>query len=299
MIVAVEGSQNVCGSSCSMLSFDPYGPSSQFIDIASGGTLSFTFTAQSNATWLLITPSSGTIGTSDIRLEVSVDWAAFGSSSDSTIIEVQSSSGQSTSITVHANMTAAPSSFVGFIEGDGTVTIEAEHFAQNNIVQGSSWVVLPGYGKTLSAITSFPPTSGTFQAGSGPNVEYDFYTFNSDSGQISITTYVSPSQNTNPSRQLAYAVQVDSGPLQTVLFMPFPVSASTTPVGWDGNDGFVANAIVTSTTVHSASPGAHTLRIFMIEPAVVLQKVVINTGGNGVRTSYLGPPESSFIGSSM
>jgi hypothetical protein len=41
-------------------------------------------------------------------------------------------------------------------------------------------------------------------------------------------------------------------------------------------------------------PGKHTLRFRVLEPGIVLEKILINTGG--LQPSYLGAPESEISG---
>ena len=60
----------------------------------------------------------------------------------------------------------------GFVEGDGTVSIEAGHSSRNTSVQGLTWVEIPGLGKTLSGVTPWPRGGQdlNFTAGNGPSM---------------------------------------------------------------------------------------------------------------------------------
>ncbi|KAI0691797.1 hypothetical protein BC835DRAFT_1278866 [Cytidiella melzeri] len=282
------------------LTFDTYLPfGNRYIDIGAGGPSSFKFSLTSNVTWLHFSTAAGTITTDapEQRVYVSVDWSKVTGVENAAILITGNATGQpSTSqpLLVVANHTVAPSDFRGFVEGDGAVSIEAAHASRNTSVDGITWSELPGYGRTASGITPWPRGGDekNFTAGSGPSVEYDFYTFNTlgGGGNVTVTTFVAPTLNAlGDDRALKIAVSVDSGEPVITQFIADEVPGSVPP-DWDGLDGFIANSIVSVVNTLDVAPGAHTLKIWMIEPTVIVEKIVINTGG--VLPSYLGPPES-------
>ncbi|KAL5525645.1 hypothetical protein ACEPAG_6981 [Sanghuangporus baumii] len=285
------------------LKLDPFVPlNSRFIDVGAGGPAPFTFTAISNVSWLILTPSEGSVSPAnpELRVEATVDWSKVEGVQGAQINFNATAQGQkplSVPVFFLANHTVAPSSFkdTGFVEGDGGISIEAAHSSRNTTVAGITWTELPDYGKTVSGVTPWPRSGNDFNnftAGSGPSIEYDFFNFNTigGSGNVSANVLVSPTLNSmGPDRPIKLAVQMDDESSQTIAFIP-PAPPGELPPQWDGNDGFVANSIVNVATSWSAPPGAHTLKLWMVEPAIVVQKIVIDTGG--VRPSYLGPPES-------
>jgi hypothetical protein len=119
-----------------------------------------------------------------------------------------------------------------------------------------------------------------------PCLEYQTYLFST--GAVEVATVTSPTLNFAPGRGLRVAVSFDDEVPQVLTLVPENYKAQNGNRDWEKVVG--DNARTVKSTHQIASPGYHTLKIWMVDPAVVVQKIVINTGG--VKPSYLGPPES-------
>lgn len=170
-----------------------------------------------------------------------------------------------------------------FYEKNGYVSIEAEHYTKAVATNGIEWKVIPDVGRLISGITPFPVTAPRQQlAGNSPHLEYDFYV--DKAGKANVQAYFSPTLNFhNKADGMQYAISIDDEAPQII-----GINASTDAEVWRG---WVSNNIIVKTSAHNiVKPGKHTLKFWMVDPAIVLQKIVIDLGG--VKPSYFGPPET-------
>lgn len=190
-----------------------------------------------------------------------------------------------------ASQPAIPAGWTGFIEQYGYVSIEAEHFARNIGTPVARWEVLPDHGRTLSAMTVFPVTaqSVTPPAGS-PSLEYEMWL--TSTGAVEVTTILSPCLNFDPHRGVRLAVSFDNEIPRIVDVVPKGYTAGDGNRDWEESVKDSVRKVKTKHTIPNR--GAHTFKIWMVDPAVVVQKIVVDCGG--LKPSYLGPPESPFHG---
>jgi len=175
---------------------------------------------------------------------------------------------------------AASSNAPFFIEKDGYISIEAENYSRLQNGKTIIWKVIPGLGRTLSGITTFPVTA-TPTPDEPIYLEYDMKL--QSEGKCKLYVYLSPTLNFNANKGLRYAVSFDSGEEQIVNFNGH----------YRGELGqWQAEHIIISATEHNLSKGKHILRFRVLDPAIVLQKIVLDTGG--LKPSYLGAPESEY-----
>ena len=102
-------------------------------------------------------------------------------------------------------------------------------------------------------------------------------------GTVRVSAYFAPTQKFRPGPGFRYGISFDDEAVQSI-----DVHADTSLQAWERS---VADGVTVLTSTHViARPGYHVLKFRSLDPGLVLQKLVVDTGG--LRPSYLGPPES-------
>jgi len=111
-------------------------------------------------------------------------------------------------------------------------------------------------------------------------------------GQVTVWAFLSPRNNVLPTDGLHYAMSIDDEVPQVVnISTATGASDATMNKQWERNTS--DNVNLTSTTHVVGAPGVHVLKFWMVNPTVIVQKLVVDTGG--LKPSYLGPPESVSV----
>ncbi len=289
---------------------DPYGSKSRWVDVASGGPWDVYWTAQPNASWLVASPSSGTLksdGSADCRVQISVDWSQVPAPANSnasymtsSTVNFTSSDGSTMIVTVPVNNTVSPpSGFHGAIEGDGYVVFEAAHTTRNSSANGYSYMIIEGYGRTLSGVGMLPVTNVNMSAGTGPSLSYDFWTSGdalSSNGTVQVTVQIGPSLNFQVGQQNMFAIQLDSQSAKTITPVP-PSSPGTLPSDWNSIVASeIRNVSMMMEMEDGLIPGKHTIKVWGMTAGIIFERLWVDMGGITARGySYLGPPESMIV----
>jgi hypothetical protein len=288
MGVAVEGAESAAtNGEMELPPFDVFNQQRREVEVFNRGKTGFAFAATATVPWIVLSATGGRVE-KDLRLSVSVDWSRVPTGANTGEIHLAGAGG-AVSVKVEAGNPAEPAreTLRGFVEGDGCVSLEAEHFSRNLDAGASRWIRIPHYGHTLSAMRADGPTDVLATPGKdSPRLEYDLYLFHP--GTVEVQSTVGPTLNFLPGRPLRYAVSFDAETPEVVEIVPANFNANSGSAEWSESVKFNGRRVKSTHTI--AAPGWHTLKIWMVDPAVAVEKIVVNTGG--VRPSYLGPPES-------
>ncbi len=299
MGVAIEGSDKWWPNEQSQAvlpEFDPFNQQKYYIEVFNRGTTPFDYSVESGAAWLNVAPNKGKIDDQQ-RLWVSVDFrqAPTGLQTAPITITGPNESKVFVQAVVKNPASPKPDKVNGFVEANGYVSMEAAHYSLAVEKTPIEWQIIPDLGRTLSGITPMPVTTKRQKPeGDCPRLEYNMYLFST--GTVKVSVYVSPTQNFLNTDGLHYAVSFDDQKPQIVnIHEKDTVPDWKYPPTW--NQAVSENIKVTVSEHNIEKAGEHTLKFWMMDPGIVLQKIVVDTGG--VKPSYLGPPESYYAPGSV
>ncbi len=267
--------------------FDRINGQSFYIDVFNRGNVPFSYIFTPEAKWIRVSGYTGKIALEE-RLFVEIDWSTAPPGILESSIMIAGPDDKSVSIGIKIDNTepAGLSGFKGFVEGNGYVSMEAEHYARAVESHGITWQRIPRLGKTLSAMTAYPVTSPSMVPGNdGPRLEYDL--FLTSAGKVEVNLYVSPTLDVYGKGGLEFGIGFDDEAPKKVN-----LHADGSQEAWES---WVTDNVIRLKSVHDIKgAGPHVLQFRMIDPCVVLQKIVVDTGG--LAPSFLGPPESKRLG---
>jgi hypothetical protein len=280
--VAAEGGS---GFRPSLGQFDSVAQQARALTLFNRGLTPVNFQITTSDPWIVVSQSSGVVGKEDIALEVHLDWANVPAESAHGSVTVSQMGGAP--ITLPLQTLRLPGvtrdNAEGFVESDGYVAIEAADTTARTADSVAHWEELPGFGETRSAMTIFPVTAASNTA-SDASLQYRLYLY--DSGSFTMQAVLAPTLNFVPGRGLRFAVSVDDGPRTLVDALEHNAQADWEQAVSDG-------VRKVSVPLSIATPGDHTLKLWMVDPGVVLERIVIYR--DHLPPSYLGPPESFHV----
>jgi hypothetical protein len=136
-------------------------------------------------------------------------------------------------------------------------------------------------------MTIFPVTAPSVTPPqNSPSLEYQMWL--TSTGAVEAITILTPALNFAPDRGVRIAVSFDNEAPQIITVVPKGYTAGDGNRDWE--ESVKDNTRKVKSKHHIATSGAHTFKVWMVDPAVVVQKIVVDCGG--LKPSYLGPPES-------
>ncbi|NEC85534.1 glycosyl hydrolase 115 family protein [Streptomyces sp. SID12501] len=259
----------------------------RFLDVFNTGFLAASWSAEVSHPWVLLSESGGSL-TEQTRVWVEIDWdRAPEGAYEATVTVSGADAGQRVDVplSVRNDGERARRWRRGFVEAHGYVSIDAAHTDRRVARGGARWRTVRGLGRRSGAVEAVPSTAAPVTAdfaARAPELRYRVRF--SSTGTFPVTVFRLPSLDERGHRRVALCL--DDQPV-TVLSGQ-SVATGNRGDAWARNVEDGVERLTATVTV--TEPGEHELRLFMVDPAIAVDQIVIDTGGLPV--SYLAPPES-------
>ena len=264
------------------LSFDNQSTQQQFIDIFLQRDTTILYRLIPSAPWISLSKREGKLSgsgdKSQQRLWVNIDWSKIPSATEAMGSITIAAGNQTKSISIKAKTRSLASTATGFIEQQGYLSIFAKNYTGNTPAKAQHWEEIAGMGLTGKSMEALPLKAPSVLKSSyteseikaQPSLGYDFYTTTTAAATINL--YTIPTFPLNKNTEMRYAVTIDDGAPTLLNFRTIGRTEE-----WKQN--VLSNAALRSVQLPELKAGKHQLKIYMIDPGVILDRIVIDLGG--------------------
>ena len=297
--IAPEGfvtkdSSLIPGNGTLLPAFDNINRQRYFIDVFLNDNKPVKWKATVSDSWIRLSQKDGSLGEgwgkNQVRIWVDIDWTKAPKDQFTGSILFKGSDKEVKVTLQGSQLKDAEQLRNTFIENNGFVSMYAIHYTGQSKKMGYNWMKLDYLGYAGSVLRAGPisekdsAVSIDTEAIKKNNsfVEYQFNTFTAAPATIHV--YSLPTHPVNGRSGMRYAVSVDDGPITVVDFKTEGRSEE-----WKQN--VLSNRAERTMSAAFLNKGQHALKIYCIDPGVILDEIRIDLGG--LKKAYSVLPETT------
>lgn len=312
MGIAIEGNESAWPGTVQeavLPLFEPLDSKAYFIDIFNKGTGCFEFIASVSQPWIKISQERGMVE-KDVRVFVSVDWDKLTEGNHQGNVIIRQGNNSQT-VVVKAKKYALPVAKDSFFGCTSEFSIPAYAFNNNVAGKNAKWNFAPGMGRGKGCMNIEPVTAPSATPANAPRLEYNVYL--PEEGDLTVCLGILPVQDVDPARGMRIAVSIDNEtPIildarkgmhdefreyteKNLALSPhikalpkIEKELALRAKGKPRRSDVFDNMRWIDVDMDKVNAGMHTLKVYMIDPEVVLEQIVINPDNS--RPSYWGKP---------
>jgi hypothetical protein len=316
MGIAVEGSEAAwpgADTKATLPVFDMLTKQRYYIDVFNRGEGSFQYSAKADKAWIKVSKTSGSVD-KEKRVYVEIDWNAVPQNTSEGTVTIQQGNIQvPVAVTaIRKELPDTKESYFGSLSGE--FSVPAQKFNANVPGAQAKWVVLPDLGRSEACMGINPVSAPSATPQTAPRLEYKILL--PDASKTKVVLGVLPTQDVNPARGLRIAVSIDDAEPRIIdarkgfvdtfneytkdnlsrskVLKPLP------PLGEDyalvsrrkPRRNEIFDNLRWLDIDFDVTSGMHTLKVFMIDPEVVLEKIVVDPDNK--YPSYFGAPSIQY-----
>ncbi|MBF4493379.1 glycosyl hydrolase 115 family protein [Flavobacterium sp. MR2016-29] len=282
--IAIEGSESWWPNSKEEIvlpTFNSLENKTFYVDLFNRGAKPFDFKITTKSDWVVVSKLKGKID-QEKRILVNIDWKKVPKGDLKSQFTITANKQKFVVNVIAKNIELT--GIKGFVESNGIIAIDAQNYSKaidGNLIK---WTTIPNIGKTASGVTLKPSNfQSIIVSEQSPRLEYEVHFF--CKGNVKVQAYFSPTINFSIHDGLKYGIGFDSEVPQIMN-----LNQDNSDKNWNASVADNIKIITSSHTIENS--GHHILKMYGVDPSLVLQKIVIETESGQLLKSYLGPPES-------